>query len=832
MADDSPLFAEVAVSPGSPELATFTWSVPSGLDVQRGSAIVAPWRKTLTLGIVMRVTSQSEVESPRELAAVLEPNPLLTREQLALAEWMAERYLSPLFAALALFLPPHARAHPWSDGAALAPDPPAPIARLALLDKRALKSLPATGRSRPAALLERLAEGAVELAEARRLLGGRQSLKRWLGETSLARLEGDLVTAAVPGEEAQAAALGLRRTAAERRQLALLSLLSESDQGDLAEREARRASGATASDVEALIARGSVERQLVAPAEPDLAEPQPAPTLTPDQRQAADALLAALAEARAARLQPRRADTQARSFLLHGVTGSGKTEVYLAAAADALARGESVIALVPEIALAPQTIARFEARFPGQVAVRHSGLRPAEAREQWRQMLAGERQIVVGPRSALFAPLRNVGLIILDEEHEWTYKQSEPHPRYHARDAAEHLAALSEAVLVLGSATPEIASMWRARSGGHRLLELPARVESGAVGGVGDVPDEVPLPEVEIVDLREELRLGNRSVFSAALSEALTDALDAGEQALLFLNRRGLAAYVCRACGSAVECEDCRLPLTLHRAGPMLQCHECGRREPAAAECPSCGDARVRPMSFGAQRLEDELRARFGDVTVTRWDRDSIREAGGHEAILEEFASGRSRVLIGTQMIAKGLDVPAVTVAGVINADLSLRLPDYTAPERTFQLLTQVAGRAGRGGAPGRVIIQTYSPDHYAVQAAAAHDYEGFYEAEMQLRATLDYPPYGRLARITCSARHALEAMRLAESLRDQLWRASAMAEENPPQIIGPSEAWPPRARGLHRRQLVLRGSDPSALLRSVELPRGCVAEIDPVGLL
>lgn len=829
-ADDQALYAEIAVSPGSPQMRTFTWRVPPGMDAQRGSAVAAPWRDTLTLGIVIRVAQESEIEAPRELAAILDPNPLLPRDQLALAEWISERYLAPLFSALALFLPPHTRAHPWSGRRPLLPDPPAPVPWLTLADADAIASLPATRRSRPADLLERLADGPLALAGAHRALGGKRQFERWIGETSLAHLNDGELALAIPPAEARAVALGLRRSAAERRQLALLRLL---EAGDAPERDARRASGATPADLQSLLERGWVAR-LEGRADNSVEKPpisspvrEEMPALTPDQQRAADAIRAAMSAARAARAQPQRAERPPRSFLLHGVTGSGKTEVYLAAAADALAHGESVIALVPEIALAPQTVARFEARFPGQVAVRHSELPAVEAREQWRQLRAGEKPIVVGPRSALFAPLRNLGLIILDEEHEWTYKQSEPHPRYHARDAAERLAALSDAVLLLGSATPDVVSMSRAQAGAHRLLELPARVESGAAG----LPTEVPLPEVEIVDLREELRRGNRSVFSAALAGALTEALANDEQALLFLNRRGLAAYVCRACGAALECADCLLPLTLHRAGPVLQCHECGRREPTPDACPVCGDARMRPMSFGAQRLEDELRARFGDLPVSRWDRDSLRAAGGHAAILDEFASGRSRVLIGTQMIAKGLDVPAVTVAGVINADLSLRMPDYTAPERTFQLLTQVAGRAGRGGAPGRVIIQTYSPDHYAVQSAAAHDYTGFYEAEMRLRAPMDYPPFGRLARILCSARSAADADELAATVRERLQREAASLAAAPPEIIGPSEPWPARLRGRWRRQLVLRGPDPAPLLRAIELPRGCTAEIDPTSL-
>ena len=898
MADNTALYVEAAVSPGSPNLPTFTWRVPDGLpgglNVQRGSALALPWRDTITLGIAVRVTDHTEIADPRDALAVLDPNPLLSREQMALAEWIAERYLAPLFTALTLFLPPHTRPHPFahkppdepSDAppdtpdqapgrASLLPPAPTPPQILTLADPAAIETLPATARSRPANLLERLADGPVEIAEARRILGGKQSLERWLAQTSLARQTADTIESAIPPQEARAAAKSLRRTAAQRRQLSLLNLLATAP---IEEQKARQKSGATRADLEALkthgwvsslsehppseqppsekppsgklhsgqppyaggpplLAAGGSAAPSLTSAPPLVPAPTPTsappPTLTPPQNHAATTIRTALAQARKTRLHPRRPDTPPRSFLLHGVTGSGKTEVYLAAAADALAHGESVIALVPEIALAPQTVARFEARFPGQVAVRHSGLRPAEAREQWRQMWAGERRIVVGPRSALFAPLRNLGLIIIDEEHEWTYKQAEPHPRYHARDAAARLAALSESVIVLGSATPDIATMQQARAGAHHLLELPTRVESPPQSLPRPTPPpETPLPEIEIIDLRDELRQGNRSIFSRALSDALSTALNAGEQALLFLNRRGLAAYVCRACGAAVECADCQLPLTLHRAGPVLQCHECGRRERAASSCPTCGDARVRPMSFGLQRLEDELRARFGDLPVSRWDRDSLRAAGGHTAILDEFASGRSRVLIGTQMIAKGLDVPAVTVAGVINADLSLRLPDYTAPERTFQLLTQVAGRAGRGGAPGRVIIQTYSPDHYAVQSAAAHDYAGFYEAEMRLRAPFDYPPFGRLAKIICSARKAADADDLAETVRDRLARAAAVAEEPPPQIIGPSQPWPARLRGRHRRQLTLRGPDPAPLLRAVELPRGCTVEIDPTSLL
>ena len=835
--DDRPLYADVAVGPGGPQHQTFTWLVPEGMDVQRGSAVVAPWRDGFVLGIVVRLTRATEVDAPRPIERVIGAGPLLSAEQLEIAEWIAERYLAPLFSAIALFLPPGTVTGPRKDASTVErviPEPPAGQPRLSIALSaaelgRLIDEWPQSKSSRPANLLGRLSDGVVDAAEAARVLGGPVQLDGWLRSTAFARRDGEGVALKVPPEDAQAAAAGLKRTAAERRQLELLRVLAD---GERVELDARKASSATRADVEALIGRGVIGRRVSGPTSPDPAEPKPAPTLTDDQRRAADAIEAALADARAARGQPRRAERRGRSFLLRGVTGSGKTEVYLSATENALAHGEGVIVLVPEIALAPQTVARFEARFPGRVAVRHSALPEREAREQWRQVYAGEKPILIGARSALFGPMvgqgRSLGLIVLDEEHEWTYKQSEPHPRYHARAVALEMAAALGAVVVLGSATPDVVSMWEARAGRHKLLELPARVESGAAG----VPMEVQLPAVEIVDLREELSRGNRSIFSTALAEAIGQALGRDEQALLFLNRRGLAAYVCRACGEAVECPDCQMAMTLHRAGPVLRCHQCGRRQQATQTCPSCGDGRVRPMSFGAQRLEDELRARFGGVAVSRWDRDTTRAAGGHERILEEFSSGRTRVLIGTQMIAKGLDIPAVTVAGVINADLSLRVADFTAAERTFQLLTQVAGRAGRGRTPGRVIIQTYAPDHYAVQAAAAHDYDGFYEAEMRLRAPLDYPPFGRLARVTCSDRTAAGADRTAGRLVIELRRAAARLDAAPPQIIGPSEAWPSRLRGQHRRQIVLRGADPGSLLRSLELPRGCVVEIDPVGLL
>ena len=625
----------------------------------------------------------------------------------------------------------------------------------------------------------------------------------------MALLDDDVVQLAVSPEDARSAADALRRTAAERRQISLLRLL---ESGAMDEVEARRQSGAARSDVDLLVDGGQVRRF----DESEPASPAPAiqaPTLTDEQRRATEQIVDDL--------NSHGGDT----FLLHGVTGSGKTEVYLEATQRALDSGGGVIVLVPEIALAPQTIARFEARFPGQVAVRHSRLSLSEAREQWRQVYSGEKQILIGARSALFGPVRDLSLVIVDEEHEWTYKQQDPQPRYQATAVAREMARVWGVTTVLGSATPDVVSMARAQQGLDRLLRLRERVQAG-----GGVPVTIPQPVVDVVDMREELAAGVRSVFSRELDGAISDALSRGEQVLLFLNRRGMSGLVCRACGEAVGCRQCSIAMTLHRPGPYLQCHECGERQPAPARCPTCFDERVGAMSFGTAQLEAEVRRRWGDVPITRWDRDTTSSSGSHEELLRAFLAGESQVLIGTQMIAKGLDLPNVTVAGVVNADLSLRESDYLASERTFQLLSQVAGRAGRSALGGRVIIQTYAPDHFAVVAAAAHDYDAFYGPEMRMRSALDYPPFGRLARLTVARSTAAEADAEAERVVRELVDLRERTAGPVADVIGPAPANPARRRGQWRRQILLKGDDPLALLSQLEPGRGWSVDVDPVG--
>jgi primosomal protein N' (replication factor Y) len=529
----------------------------------------------------------------------------------------------------------------------------------------------------------------------------------------------------------------------------------------------------------------------------------------------------------------------ARTILLHGVTGSGKTEVYLRAIEEALRRGQQAVALVPEIALTPQTIRRFAARFPGKVTVWHSELGDGERFDVWRRVRTNHPacQVVVGSRSALFLPFPNLGVIVLDEEHEPSYKQ-ERTPRYHARTTAIELGRLCGAPVILGSATPALETFYAARRGEMALLTLPKRIRAWEWLASPDQTNPMlaqvaELPPVHIVDMRQELRAGNRSMFSRALSAGLRHVLGAGQQAILYLNRRGAATIVlCRDCGHVEACPRCSVPLTLHGEGEQLICHHCNRRFPAPATCPSCGGRRIRHFGAGTERVEEAVRLEFPEARTLRWDRDVTGARGSHDAILSKFVAHEADVLIGTQMIAKGLDLPLVTLVGVIAADTGLFLPDFRATERTFQLLTQVAGRAGRSALGGEVVIQTYHPEHYAVVAASNHDYEGFYRQEMAFRREQGYPPLRRLARLTYH--HGQRAKAQAEALRlaGELQVGIAQLGMGDTDLIGPAPCFFARQRDDYRWQIIIRSPDPTILLRRVAIPLGWRIDVDPVDLL
>lgn len=467
-------------------------------------------------------------------------------------------------------------------------------------------------------------------------------------------------------------------------------------------------------------------------------------SLSMEQQQSVDAICASL-------------DGEMKSFLLHGVTGSGKTEVYMHAVRQTLLRGKGAIILVPEISLTPQMVSWFRVRFGDCAAVLHSGLSQGEKYDEWRRIREGEARVVIGARSAVFAPVESLGLIIIDEEHEQTYR-SETHPCYDAREVARERCRIQRAALVLGSATPSIETYARALKGHHVLLEMRQRVAGR------------PLPDVEIVDMRAELIDGNKSMFSRALQRAIEETLLAGQQVVLFHNRRGHSSFVkCRACGYTVHCPHCDVTMTYHSTDESLRCHYCGAVMQVPKLCPACSSLYIRKFGVGTQQVEQKLKELFPLVRTIRMDNDTTQNKDAMVNMLSAFRKGEAQVLIGTQMIAKGHDFPNVTLVGVIAADMTLNLPDYRSEERTFQLLTQVEGRAGRGVLPGRVIVQSYEPEHYAITMAATQNYRAFYDAEIHRRRRRLYPPYTLMLRILVTGREESDVRAVAEVLEMQL---------------------------------------------------------------
>ncbi len=514
----------------------------------------------------------------------------------------------------------------------------------------------------------------------------------------------------------------------------------------------------------------------------------PATDLLPAQAQAVARITAAMVE------------RDATPLLLEGVTGGGKTAVYVDVLATALEAGGRALVLVPEISLALPLVDRLRADLDARVALVHSGLGDGERADEWRRIRAGDVDIVVGTRLAVLAPLADVAVVIVDEEHEAAYK-SDRTPRLQARDVAIELGRLAGAAVVLGSATPAVDSLGRARSGTYRHVVLPGRP-------VGQ------LPTIEVVDLRAELAAGERGLLSRPLAAALAG-LDTtvGDQAILVLNRRGSASVVlCRDCGHVQACPDCERPLVYHQAGTTLRCHHCGRATPLATRCPNCASPRIRYLGGGTERVEREVRERFPGLRVGRLDRDVVERRGAAERVVDAFAEGRIDVLVGTSLVAKGLDIPAVTVVGVVSSDIALNLPDERAAERTFQLLTQAVGRAGRGERPGRAFLQTYQPDHPAIQAVATGDATAFYDAELAMRERFGSPPFGRLVKLTVGLTDRDAAEREAASMAEML-RARATERGTRVAVIGPAPAYIARRADRWRYNLVLRGPDPVALL-------------------
>ena len=586
------------------------------------------------------------------------------------------------------------------------------------------------------------------------------------------------VRLAVTKEEAEAALAEMERKHQTARVRIIKALLEQTGQ-DMDYAAAQKELGLTAATARKLMELGiiRIESDTIFrnPVRPSEVQAHPF-TLYPAQQ--------AIVEDVAARA----AAGDLRPSLIHGVTGSGKTEVYMELIAAVLEQGKEAVVLIPEIALTFQTVLRFYRRFGDQVSIIHSKLSAGERYDQFERARRGEVKVMIGPRSALFTPFPRLGVIVIDEEHEGSYK-SENAPRYHAREAAIERARMCGAFVVLGSATPSVDSYERTKEGLYRLYELPFRVENRA------------MPETEVVDLREELRMGNRSIFSARLKELMEDRLRKGEQIMLFLNRRGYAGFVsCRACGHVIKCPHCDVSLSLHHGGRMV-CHYCGYQTVQPKKCPSCGSAYIGAFRAGTQQVAEAAAKTFPGARILRMDFDTTRQKGGYERILEAFSKKQADILVGTQMIVKGHDFPGVTLVGALAADLSLYAGDYRAAERTFQLLVQAAGRAGRGTTPGTAVIQTYSPDHYSIETAADQDYKAFFEKEMAFRRMMNYPPAAHLMALYLMSEDE-------EALNRGAVRLKALAMSHTRQeiaLIGPSDAGLSKLKDVYRKVLYLK---------------------------
>ncbi|MEJ7838315.1 MAG: primosomal protein N' [Thermomicrobiales bacterium] len=787
-----------------------TYSIPAGWssDLDPGTLVWVPIQKRVELGIVIGDAAELPDLEVRALHAQVNPPIRLNQVQMSTAFWMARETVSSLYACAALFLPPgilHRRREVY----ALAPDPVIDVIKLTATQQKVVNHLRENGRTTLDALRyatgQKLDSVLARLVESGVISRDLEVDQRIPGEPSVQvlRLLNDDVS--LTSRSAKQAAI--------QNALILRRRLLRDDDSEFATVEAlRERVDADSATLRAMAKKGVIELEAVPRSK------------APHSRSASPPELTAQQAAVWASIERRLTQQDSTPTLLFGVTGSGKTEIYLRAVAWCLRFNRGAIILLPEIALATQIVRRFVERFPGRVAVLHSQMSDVQRYATWKAIESGEFQVVVGPRSALFAPVVEPGLIVLDEEHEGSFKQ-DSEPRYHARSVAVYLARLYRASLVLGSATPSVESWHHADQGEWNLAELSERVAPSMADG------SLELPPVEIVDLRQELQRSNTSLLSRRLQEVVSMALRRGEQSILLLNRRGQSTVVlCRDCGHRLECPHCDIPLVFHRDRGTLICHRCDYRETPPRFCPDC-QGRLDFFGSGTQRVEEEVGAMFPDAKVMRWDQDSVRQLGGYTAMLERVEQGLVDIVIGTQMVAKGFDLPKVTVVGVIQADTMLHLPDFRSAERTFQLVTQVAGRAGRRAPGSRVIVQTYTPGHYAIRHASQHDFRAFYEEERAFREHFVYPPYARLVRCVYKHRHEQAAAIEAEMMVRKLARL-ARSEGVEIDLMGPTPAFAAKVRGMFQWQIVLRGRNLDALLDEFPVGPGWVIDVDPQSML
>ncbi|MGH9403195.1 MAG: replication restart helicase PriA [Terriglobia bacterium] len=826
-----PKLIKVAVMAALRDL--LTYRVPDSLEVWPGQRVLAPLGSRKAIGIVIEPQAEATPGvTPREILKVLDAEPLLTPELLTLGLWIAEYYHAPPGETFRAMLPTGSETHRTRVvqltergrlrhqelRSSLLPEirQGEEATLLAYVDERpgaALETVRGKSGS-PALLSNALKKGWLEITEVER--DRRKVLAVSLREPAL-DADGD----AAPRRRTSRVALRIMEAlreqgaAADHRELlksahATLAMLRKMEQQglvDLADSRTAGAAGGKEQTDSLTIAGASLA---------DLSVTLPV-TLTVGQASAYETLAASLER------------DGFGVFLLHGVTGSGKTEIYLRLIARCLERGRSALLLVPEIALTPATQSIFVERFGNRVALLHSGLGDRERQAAWWRVWRGEATAVLGTRSAVFAPLKNLGVVVVDEEHDGSYKQQET-PRYNGRDVAIVRARLAGAMAVLGSATPSLESYWNAQQGKYRLLTLAQRVQGR------------PLASVEIVDMRQEFReTHTQAPISRRLRQEIEAQLASGNQTMILLNHRGYSWFLlCRSCGEAMMCANCSISLTYHRREHRCMCHYCGYTAPVPTRCPACGSEYLQYVGEGTEKIEDKLAEMFPQARVARLDRDVASRAGHYLRVLSEFRLGRIQILAGTQLIAKGHDFPGVTLVGVVSADMGLRLPDFRAAERTFQLLTQAAGRSGRGDSPGRVLVQTFYPGHYAIRFAADQNFAGFFSKELSFRRLMHYPPVTALANVIAQDKDLDEAAKVARLLSETLKR---VADPRAILMMGPNPAPLARVKGRYRIQILLKASSRARLNQALRQmadecarrripPRSVVIDVDPASMM
>ncbi|BCY17308.1 hypothetical protein hrd7_11570 [Leptolinea sp. HRD-7] len=835
----------------------FDYSVPDSLDgkVLPGCLVEVPFNNRALQGVVTRFVDIPEVADPKPVTALVDPIPVVTSQQLELAVWMADETLTPICQCIDLMLPP---------GLASQAD----TLYENISNDENLRGLDQTETRIMQQLINR---GSLRLHQLERAIPhvSLQGSLRKLQAAGRITSRSVLMPPRVRPKFVRTAALACSHETLEqakknlsifpavqvRRQRALEYLADEPLPVEVTWVYA--ASGCNMDDLIVL-----QELDLIVLNETEVwRDPlkkvvpldQPAPELTIDQQNAWQSILPVLKKANCGE--------EIRPILLRGVTSSGKTELYLRAVEETLLCGRQAIILVPEISLTPLAVQRFLSRFPGQVGLIHSKLTPGERYDTWRRARAGVLPVIIGPRSALFAPLKNIGLIVVDECHDDSYYQDDFPPVYSALRVAQKMMRLNQSALILGSATPDVTQLYNARQGNWDYLELKNRVsftqtwpaeETNSTITVDPLSDsasslsqskpisqfdsfeaiDAGLPPVEIVDMREELKAGSRSMFSRLLQTSIQKVLDSNEQAIIFLNRRGTSTFIfCYDCGHTIRCPRCEIPLTLHTSDNTLFCHHCGYKRNLPRQCPNCTSERIRHFGTGTERVENELKLQFPSARVLRWDAETTKERDSHEIILGHFTAHHADILVGTQMVAKGHDFPLVTLVGILLAETGLNMPDYRSPERTFQLITQVAGRAGRREKGGRVILQTYQPEHYAIKSAAEYDLDSFYDFEIAQRQRLHYPPFTRLARIIFQNLDEESCRIQAEKTREAVINRIMEHDLTATSASGALPCFFAREGGYYRYQIIIRSPDPVRVLRGIPLKNARI-QIDPVDLL